>query len=144
MSDSSDKLIDTLKVVAMSRGTVIVDENLRSIGQFLTDANIRVRMPPQGMEDKQIAREYLPNRIFITNNSKDFIRVAIKYDIGIIATENIQSKDPEILADIISDALIDFSLWSERIGFLLTLMNDGKHDFKRLTDASIREIKKKK
>lgn len=139
-----DKLIDTLKVIAMSRGTVIVDENLRSVGPYLTDANIRVRMPPQGMEDKQIAREYLPNRIFITNNSKDFIRAAIKYDIGIIATENIQSKDPELLADLISDVLIDFSLWSERTGFLLTLMNDGKHEFKRLTDASIKESKETK
>lgn len=84
------------------------------------------------MSDKKIAEDYLPNRIFITNNSKDFTRYAIAYDIGIIATENIKSKDPQLLAEIISDALIDFSLWIQKSGFLLTLMGDGKHLFKHL------------
>lgn len=131
---SEDKLITALRTVAMSRGTVIVDENLRDISQYLMKFNIRVRLPPQGMSDKKIAEDYLPNRIFITNNSKDFTRYAILYDIGIIATENVKSKDPESLAEIVSDALIDFSLWSQKSGFLLTLMNDGKHQFKHLTD----------
>ena len=128
------KLINALKTVAMSRGTIIVDENLQDLRQYLMNLNIRVRLPPQGMSDKKIAEDYLPNRVFVTNNSKDFLKFAILYDIGIIATEKIKSKNPEDLAEIISDAIIDYSLWGQKSGFLLTLMNGGKHQFKVLTD----------
>ena len=102
--------------------------------KHLTNLNIRVRLPPRGMSDKKIAEDYLPNRVFVTNNSKDFLKFAIIYDIGIIATENIKSKNSEILAELISDAIIDYSLWSQKSGFILNLMNDGKHQFKTLTD----------
>ena len=118
----------------MSRGTIIVDENLQDLRHYLTNLNIRVRLPPQGMSDKEIAEDYLPNRVFVTNNSKDFLKFAIIYDIGIVATENIKSKNPEDLAEMISDAIIDYSLWGQKSGFILTLMNDGKHQFKALTD----------
>jgi len=128
------KLIAALKTVAMSRGTVIVDENLQEISEYLKELNIRVRLPPQGMPDNKIVEDYLPNRVFVTNNSKDFLRAAVIYDIGIIATENIKSKDPKKLANMVSDAIIDFSLWSQRGGFLLTLMSNGKHKFKPLVD----------
>ena len=118
----------------MSRGTIIVDENLQDLRHYLTNLNIRVRLPPQGMSDKKIAEDYLPNRVFVTNNSKDFLKFAVIYDIGIVATENIKSKNPEDLAEMISDAIIDYSLWSQKSGFILTLMSDGKHQFKALTD----------
>ena len=131
----SDKvLVSALKTVAMSRGTIIVDENLQDLRHYLTNLNIRVRLPPQGMSDKKIAEDYLPNRVFVTNNSKDFLKFAVIYDIGIVATENIKSKNPEDLAEMISDAIIDYSLWSQKSGFILTLMSDGKHQFKALTD----------
>ena len=131
----SDKvLVSALKTVAMSRGTIIVDENLQDLRHYLTNLNIRVRLPPQGMSDKEIAEDYLPNRVFVTNNSKDFLKFAVIYDIGIVATENIKSKNPEDLAEMISDAIIDYSLWSQKSGFILTLMSDGKHQFKILTD----------
>jgi len=71
---------------------------------------------------------------FVTNNSKDFLKFAVIYDIGIVATENIKSKNPEDLAEMISDAIIDYSLWGQKSGFILTLMSDGKHQFKILTD----------
>ena len=79
------------------RGTVVIDENLANLAPFLEKKGIRVRLPPKGMSDEKIAEDYLPNRIFITNNSKDFIDMASEYDIGIIATENVL-KDPEHLA----------------------------------------------
>lgn len=126
--------IAKIETLSLSRGTIIVDENLRDIRQHLMSLNIRVRLPPQGMLDSKIAEDYLPNRLFVTNNSKDFLKAAIIYDIGIIATENIKSKDPQKLAEMISNAIIDYSLWSQRTGFLLTLMTNGKHQFKQLTD----------
>jgi len=62
----SDKvLVSALKTVAMSRGTIIVDENLQDLRHYLTNLNIRVRLPPQGMSDKKIAEDYLPNRVFV-------------------------------------------------------------------------------
>lgn len=123
-----------VKAVAMARGTIILDEHLRALEPFLLDKNIRVRMPPQGTPDETIAHDWLPNRVFLTGNSKDFVEYASEYDIGIIATENVKSKDAKNLADLVSKAIMAHNLWSIRHGFILTLMESGKHEFKELTD----------
>lgn len=128
-----DDLLKTLEVLAMPRGTVVVDENLANLAPFLEKKGIRVRLPPKGMSDEKIAEDYLPNRIFITNNSKDFVDMASEYDIGIIATENVV-KDPEHLAKIISNAIKSYSLWGIRHGYVLVLKNDNKHSLKPLVD----------
>jgi len=60
-----EKLKKTLEILEMSRGTVVVDENISNIAPFLEKKGIRVRMPPKGMSDEKIAEDYLPNRIFI-------------------------------------------------------------------------------
>ena len=126
-------LINALNAVAMARGTVVIDENLRELETYLTEKNIRTRLPPQGASDEKIAHDWLPNRIFITNNSKDFIRYASSYDIGIIATEGV-SKDAKELSNLIDDAIRDHSLWSKRHGFILKLQSKGPHIFEPLTD----------
>lgn len=114
--------------------TLILDEHLRDLEAHLVSKNMRVRLPPAGMPDEKIAEDWLPNRVFVTNNSKDFVPFASEYDIGIIATENLKSKDAAKLADIISKAITAHSLWSIRHGFILTLMDSGKHKFTPLTD----------
>lgn len=130
----NDRLINALKTVAMARGTVIIDENLRGLGDELSGKNIRPRTPPAGLADDKIAEDWLPNRIFITNNSKDFTKHAPVYDIGIIATEKLGQIPMEDLAQVISEAITEFSLWSKRHGFILRLKTDGNHEFEPLTE----------
>lgn len=124
----------TKVAVAMARGVVIVDENLEAVAPFLSQRNIHVRIPPKGLSDEIIVRDFLLGRIFVTNNSKDFVGSASSYSIGLIATEFVRNKSGEALASIISDALSQYSLWSKRHGFILTLHENGKHDYEILED----------
>jgi hypothetical protein len=116
----------------MSRGILVTDENLKALVPFLERRNIRVLTPKQGESDQFIKQVYLSKRIFVTNNSKDFVKDASSYEYGVISTENIKSKDPELLAKMISDALTDFSLWSKKHGFILKLKDNSKHEYKDL------------
>jgi hypothetical protein len=113
---------------AMARGVIVVDENLEHIIPALKDLNIRVFTPPKGMDDETIKTVLLPHRIFVTNNLKDFKKDTIPYEYSIISTENISFKDPKKLAKTISDALIEYELWSKRsYGFILHLHDSGKN-----------------
>lgn len=87
------------KIEAMSRGSVIIDENISYLQVELGKRNIRAVTPLLGMTDEQIAEKMAMHKILITNNSKDFLRYALEYEIGLIAVENLP-KDPSLLAVI--------------------------------------------
>jgi hypothetical protein len=118
----------------MSRGRVVLDENLEEIANELRKKNIIVLQPQKGMKDDDIKENMLSGRLFITNNSKDFINDATSYEFGIMSTERIKFKDSKKLSKMISDAIINFNLWSKDKPFIITLHEDGKHSFKSLTD----------
>lgn len=117
----------------MSRGILVTDENLKALVPFLQRRNIRVITPNQGESDEFIKQVYLSKRILVTNNTKDFIKDASSYEYGIISTDNLKSKDPEIISKMISDALTEFKLWSKQHGFILKLKDNNKHEYKQLT-----------
>jgi len=119
-------------VKAMARGILVLDENLFSLSQALERKNIRIIKVESGMKDEFIQKHTLPGRIFVTNNSKDFVKGAKSFEYGIISTENIKSKDPEYLSDLISKEIIKNKLWSKLNGFILTLRDSGKSSFKEL------------
>lgn len=119
-------------IFGMARGIVVVDENLIGLKEFLETKNIKVISVPREMLDPDIRDKLLFHRIFITNNSDDFIKDAVEKQYGIIATEKLDFKDSKHLSKIISDAIIDFDLWSMKAGFILELKPDGKHDLKIL------------
>ena len=81
------------------------------------------------MDDDVIKEHSLSARIFVTNNSKHFIKDAVKLEYGIIATENVKFKDPEKLSKQISRAIIDHKLWSKRDGFIVKLDEIGSGEF---------------
>jgi hypothetical protein len=120
---------------AMSRGKVVLDENLEALSNELKDRNMMVIVPPKGTKDSFIKKNFLAGRLFITNNSKDFIDDASSYEYGIISTEKIKFKDPELLSKMISDAIIKFKLWSRTDPFILVLHEDKKHVLKSLNDS---------
>jgi hypothetical protein len=128
--------VANMQLISMSsRGTVILDENLESIKPFLEKKNIRVRLPPKGLSYEKIAEDYLPNRIFITNNSKHFVDMASDYDIGIIAIEDMNVvKYPQCIANIISKAIKEYSLWNIRHGYILVLRSEDRHQIIPLID----------
>lgn len=133
MVDLKKMKIGDSVIIAMARGTIVVDENLENIIPFIKGKNIRVITPNKGLKDDEIKKTMLANRIFVTNNVKDFLKDAPILDCGLISTENIKFKG-ENLAKMISDVLTDMNLWSKRHGFLVVLKENGKHDFKPLVD----------
>lgn len=124
-----NKLLQTIH--EMSRGIVVLDENLSALEPYLLKYNMRIVIPPKGMPDEEIKHSILSKRILITNNSKDFVKDASAFEYGIIATEKV-SKDPQTLAKMISQALSEFNLWSKQHGFILVLMQNGNHKLKNL------------
>ena len=122
----------------MARGKVLIDENLSQLVKPLTEKNIYVISPPAGMPDMQIIKLLAPNRIFITQNTKDFKAYVSTFDIGLVSLENLSFIDPEQDGDknktakLIHEAIVNFQLWAKDFGFILELRDDGKHIFKDL------------
>ncbi len=65
---------------------VVVDENLRGLAGFLSGFNYTAYGVPSGFSDARIKAEILDNKVFITQNGKDFCRKSdlIRYDYGLI------------------------------------------------------------
>lgn len=126
-------------VHAMARGTVVLDENVSQLETALTRRNIRVLKPHPGTPDDEIKSRLLPNRIIITNNTKDFVDDASSYDYGIISLEGLPFIDPDgteanKTVQLISKAIADHGLWARRHGFIVRLVENGRASFQPLTD----------
>ena len=122
----------------MARATIVVDENVNFLAKALGDANFRVISPPKGMSDFEIKKNLLSHRIIVTKNTKDFLAEAPVLDYGIIGLEAIpfvdtaaEYKDNQT-AQMISKAVSEHDLISERKGFVLMLHPNGRHVFRRL------------
>lgn len=120
--------------VAMSRGTIVLDENLLALKEYFLKRNIKVIVPRQGLSDTSIMNELLSHRIFVTANPKDFINEVSSFEFGLISADNVQKVPADALVKMISDALIEYSLWAKRHGFVLVLKQSGKHQYKDLTE----------
>ena len=116
-------------VIAMARGILVLDENLYNLKELLEAKKIRVLKAPSNVDDSVIKEHSLSARIFVTNNSKHFIKDAVKMEYGIIATENVKFKDPEKLSKQISRAIMDHNLWSKKDGFVVKLDETGSGEF---------------
>lgn len=126
--------LDKVRISAMSRGVLVVDENLLFLKGSLEDRNIRVLVPEQGWDDSFIKRVLLPHRIFVTNNAKDFERDISSFEYGLIDIPQSLLVDPAHAAKLISDAIIEHGLWSLPRGFLLRFQADGSTELQQKTD----------
>jgi hypothetical protein len=135
---SAKKIVEN--VLAMARGTLVVDECVQELATPLKESNIHIIVPQPGETDEHIIERLLPNRMIVTKNPEDFKRYASSYDFGIIDVSKLKFIDPNPsptknkTVHAISDALIKFSLWSKRHGFILTLFNNKEPVFKELTE----------
>ena len=123
----------TEEILQVTRGVLVVDENLQDLIKELRERDILIVKKRQDMDDEYFKTQILPDRIFVTNHSKDFILDATSYGYKLIGTEEV-SKDAKTLAKIISDALINCSLWTKRHCWILTLKPDGNHVLTNLVD----------
>lgn len=103
----------------MARGNIVLDENLKDLKPGLQDKNLRVFEAPAGFSDDRVA-ELTSGRILITNNSKDFLQLAIEHEFGIIATEGAPRNAKDLVANI-SAAITSHSLWSLKNPFVFYL-----------------------
>jgi len=106
-------------ILAMSRGTVVLDENLKDLKSYLQERNIRVFEAPAGFSDSLVAI-FASGRILVTNNTKDFKIAAAEHEFGIIATEGC-TRNAQDLGPAVSKALIENSLWSQTKPFIFHL-----------------------
>ena len=123
---------------AMARATLVVDENVSFLCPALKEAKFHVVSPQKGVQDHEIKRSLLVHRTLVTKNTKDFLSDAPVFDYGIIGLEGLAFIDADLTleknktAQMISRAVSDFSLVSERSGYVLMLKPNGKHVFKRI------------
>ncbi len=124
---------------AMARGVLVVDEDVQALAAALRGANIKVIVPTTGSKDEKIKEEILFHRIIVTRNAADFIHDAPVHEYGIISLAHLSfiAPTPEYAknktAQMISQALSDYSLWSKGAKFLLELHDDGNHGLRELS-----------
>lgn len=127
-------------VLAMARGTLVVDGCANMLSEALKAANIHVVSPMPGEKDDAIIQRLLPNRIIVTKNPDDFRGFASSYDIGIIDVSKLKFLDssPSPIENktvrLISEVVIGYSLWGKRHGFIITLYDNKPPVYKDLTE----------
>jgi hypothetical protein len=97
---------------AMSRGTLILDENVEVLKSALQNKNFHVFTPEPSMKDIDIKKDLLFNKIFVTNNDKDFVGDERKYSYSIIKIEQDILADRDAAATAISAAIRDHQVQS--------------------------------
>lgn len=122
------------RVHGMARGVLVLDENLFNLKPGLIEGNMHVVSVPAGMTDEHIIQTLLPHRIFVTQNSKDFMYDALIREYGIISLDKLRFIDPVDTARLISKVLAKRSLWAQRKPWLCSFSADGRQTtFKRIT-----------
>ena len=115
---------------SMSRGTLVVDENSLAIINSLRDRNFVVESPPPKTKDPEIKKNFLEQRIFVTNNDRDFQDWKnTKGDYSVIFIEQALLADRQAAADAISRAWIKHkvkSLHQRKKRFCLRIVRDSR------------------
>lgn len=120
-------------VEGMSKGLIVLDENVENLEEALQDKNIRVLVVPKGTPDLEIMKKIIPFRMFVTINAKDFENQVTDYEFGLIALDQaLLAQGEEAVADKISKAASKYSLWSLKINFIVRIHASGKTTFKKL------------
>jgi hypothetical protein len=119
---------------AMARGVVVLDETVAGLASALREANIKVVELPAGTADAVMRQAYLFHRILVTSNTKEFLEEAPIHEYGIVSLEKLTFIDPSpsfatnITAQMISQAISAYGLWTKGAKFLLELRDDGQHE----------------
>ena len=122
----------------MARAVLVLDQGLDFLSPALKEASFIVVMADDGLADHESKQALLGQRIVVTQRTQDMIDDAPVHEYGIIGLDALPVVDrhPTYEANatvrMISRAITDFDLTAERSAFLVLLMPDGGHRFKRL------------
>jgi hypothetical protein len=117
----------------MARGVIVLDSNVVGLAAALREANIKVVEIPAGTPEAVVRHGYLPHRILVTSNAKDFLDDAPIHEFGVVSLEKLKSIDTSpsfannATAQLISRGISGYGLWSRGAKFLLELRDDGNH-----------------
>jgi hypothetical protein len=106
----------------LSRGVLMLDEDLLPLKEPLEQRNFIVGAVPFSTPTSQMSA-LLAHRVFITNNSENFLEPAVIREFSLIDTKD-ATQDPEKLADIISKEWLAGSL-KMRQPFLARISANG-------------------
>ena len=120
----------------LTRGVVVLHENLSEIGDELRDRDISVIIYVSAMDIDVLKHDYLPGRILITTKPADFVWDASSYCYGILDIRKIKTKDPLTIASLISKVMARYKLWerSKRSGWIMVLNDQGTGKIRALED----------
>jgi len=118
---------------AMARGVIVLDSNVVGLAAALREANIKVVEIPAEISEAVVRHGWLPHRILVTHDAKDFLNDAPIDEFGIVSLEKLKSIDTSpsfadnLTAQLISRGISGYGLWSRGAKFLLELRDDGNH-----------------
>ncbi len=125
--------------VGHARATLVLHERVAFLCSPLEEANFHTVIADNRLdEDFEIRMVLLSHRMLVTRNTEDFLDDAPVLDYGIIGLDALPVIDPAAeyktnrTAQLISKAILDYDLTSERCGFVLVLRQNGHHVFRRL------------
>ena len=122
----------------MSRGILILDENVYALESWLREENFRIVKVLPGTPDTKISQD-LSFRIFITKNPRDFVVAAFTYEFGLVGITDAAMANPAKVAEAISDAYMAYNL-KNVIPFRLTI-TPATTSIKYLTEENVVEEK---
>lgn len=118
--------------MSRSKYPIYIDENTISnvVIEGLRALGFRIELIPKGMKDN-IILDKVAKKIFITENIQHFKSDISGYEIGLIGVP--ASLNVNLRAKRISDAIVQYSLWSREKPWYLRLGIDKGHN--KLSDV---------
>lgn len=120
-----------------ARGLLVLEPDLDILVKDLQDRNIRIIQLESNTKIATFEQQkiMLANRILVLLCPREHLELeASSLDMGILVVGDIVGGSASDAAKTISNAIIKYSLWSKRHGFMLTLKDNGQHEYKELID----------
>ena len=132
----TDDIVDLVEMSKQGYFTILLDENMRVLEAALEDDGFKVVVPPQGLPDDALKRKARGWAI-LTQNSKDFLEDAVRFDYDIIAVEDIRFVDDRpdrsnAMVRKISSAVRRSMLATRKGNFLLKVRDNGSFHLQQL------------
>lgn len=131
-----ENLTKILEFSKRSKLTIVLDEHLHHLYDGLRDAGFKVQTFPQGLSDEKLG-EFSEGSSILTQNTKDFISNAVKYDYDIIDIKNLRYIDTGLTrknstVQKIEKAVRESKYANMKGNFLLSINDDGTYSLESL------------
>jgi hypothetical protein len=121
-----------------TRATLVLDKSVSFLAGALREANFQIVELRDQATDFETRRNMLSHRIVVTRSTSDYLDLAPVLDCGVLGLDALPKTHGETeyehnpTAQLISRAVAEFGLVSERGGWVLVLHPDGQQVFRRV------------